>query len=400
MTYRLAALLLAALLALTACSSPAPTPSPEAPEPPASTAPEPQPEPELEPEPEPEIDNSWTFDAPENHQMDPEVLADLHAALPNSNVSSMVIVKDGAIVDEYYAEGYDENSAFEIHSCSKSFTSALMGIAIDQGLVGGVDDLLSDYLPQVADLPGTKKDLTLRHLLTQTSGLEWYEWGGGYHNWGEFRSAPNWVDYILSRDQVAQPGQLFNYSTGNTHLLAAALEAATGKPLLEYGKENLFDALGMETISWGTDPQGIADGGNGVVISARDAARFGQLYLQGGVWKDQQLVPADWVAQSTSVQNPGPGGSTGQYGYQWWIRPYAVNAFGTYKAAHGPAQYDAYHAFGAWGQYIFVVPELDLVTVITCAKAQDSYAPRPFFTDFVLAAYIPEEAAGEGGTAS
>ncbi len=399
MTCRILALFLAALMILTACSAPA-APAPQSPEPPpSSSAPEPLPEPPQEPEPEPEVDNSWTFDAPENHGMDPEVLADLHAALPNSAISSMVIVKDGAIVDEYYADGYDENSTFAIHSCSKSFTSALVGIAIHQGYLNGVEDLLSDYLPQVAELPGTKKDLTIRHLLTQTSGLEWYEWGSGYHNWEEFRSAPNWVEYILGRNQAAQPGQLFNYSTGNTHLLAAALEAATGKPLLEYGKETLFDALGMETISWGTDPQGVADGGNGVVISARDAARFGQLYLQGGVWKGRQLVPAEWVAQSTSVQNPGPGGSTGQYGYQWWIRPYAVNAFGTYRAPHGAKQYDAYHAFGAWGQYIFVVPELELVTVITCVKPQDSYAPRPFFTDFVLAACIPEEAAGEGGTA-
>ena len=195
--------------------------------------------------------------------------------------------------------------------------------------------------------------------------LEWYEWGGSYSNWEEFRSAENWVDYILGRQQVAQPGAVFNYSTGNTHLLAAALEAAVGKSLLEYGQENLFAPMGIETLTWGTDPQGVTDGGNGVRISSRDAARFGQLYLQKGSWKGEQLVPADWVAESTSVQNPGPGGSTGQYGYQWWIRPYGVNAFGTYQAPHGAAQYDAYHAFGAWGQYIFVVPELELVTVFT-----------------------------------
>lgn len=390
MNCRILALLLAVLLTLAACSPKAPVSGASAPEPPAPSAGSPAPEPEPLPEPEP--DNSWTVDAPENHRMDPAVLEDLHRVLPASPISAMVIVRDGVLVDEYYAGDYDENTVFEIHSCSKSFTGALVGIAIDQGYLGGVEDPLSHYLPQVEELPGTKSELTLRHLLTQTSGLEWYEWGGGYSNWQEFRSAGNWVEYILGRDQAAQPGQLFNYSTGNTHLLAAALEAATGKPLLEYGKENLFDPLGMETITWGTDPQGIADGGNGVVISARDAARFGQLYLQGGVWKGEQLVPADWVAESTSVQNPGPGGSTGQYGYQWWIRPYGVNAFGTYQAPHGAAQYDAYHAFGAWGQYIFVVPELELVTVITCVGPHDSYAARPYFTDYVLAACIPEEA--------
>ncbi len=212
----------------------------------------------------------------------------------------------------------------------------------------------------------------IRALYRCTSSLEWYEWGSGYSNWEEFRAAPNWVDYILGRTQVAQPGALFNYSTGNTHLLSAALEAATGMDELEFGKQNLFDKLGIESIQWGTDPQGIVDGGNGVEMTARDAARFGQLFLNGGVWNGEQLIPADWVTQSTSVQNAGPGGSTGQYGYQWWVR-----SFGGY---------DTYYAFGAWGQFIFVVPELDLVTVITSPGPQSSYASRPYFTDYVLAA--------------
>lgn len=388
----LAALLAAVLLVCAACS---PASAPSAPDPvpaPSSSSvpepvPEPEPESEPEPEPEPAVDNSWEFGPPEEHEMDPEVFGRLHTALAGSAVSSLVTVKDGVIIDEYYKNGYDENSTFDIHSCSKSFTSALIGIAIQQGYLGGVEDLLSDYLPQVKELEGTKKDLTLRHLLTQTSGLEWYEWGGSISNWVEFRTAKNWVDYILGRRQVARPGEVFNYSTGNTHLLAAALEAATGKSTLEYGTENLFGPLGMETISWHTDPQGVADGGNGVNISARDAARFGQVFLQGGVWKGEQLVPAAWVEESTSVKNGGAGDGTGSYGYQWWIRPYSVNAYGTYGNPHGTAQYDTYMAFGAWGQFIFVVPELQLVTVITSEGPQNSYAPRPYFTDYVLAAY-------------
>ena len=334
-----------------------------------------QPEPESDPEPEPEADNSWQLDAPQNHGMDPALFEQLHAVLAGSQLSAMVTAKDGVLIDEYYQEGYDESSVFALHSCSKSFTGALVGIAIEQGYFGGVDDLLSDYLPQVASLEEGKRQLTLRHLLTHTSGLEWYEWGGGRSNWMEFQSAENWVEYILGRSLVAQPGTLFNYSTGNTHLLSAALTEATGMDELQYAEENLFGPLGMESVEWGRDPQGICDGGNGISMSARDAARFGQLYLQGGSWQGQQLVPANWVEASTSVQNPGPGGRTGQYGYQWWI-----NSFGA-------KNYDTYFAFGAWGQYIFVVPELDLVTVITSNYPSDSYAPWPYFTDYVLAAY-------------
>ena len=228
---RILTILLACALALAACSAPAPSGGSQPPLPAASVpAPEPepgpQPQPEPDPEPEPPPVFQWRTEAPEEHQMDPEVLDHLHRALAGSSVYAMVTVKDGVIIDEYYQPGRDENSVFDLHSCSKSFTSALLGIAIQEGYIGGVDDLLSDYLPQAARLEGAKKELTLRHLLTHTSGLEWYEWGGGASNWSEFRRAENWVDYILGRRLVARPGERFNYSTGNTHLLAAAIEAA------------------------------------------------------------------------------------------------------------------------------------------------------------------------------
>lgn len=343
--------------------------------PPSSAAAEPA-VPEPAPAPEPEPDNSWTLDAPENHGMDPAVLTRLHEALAGSSVYAMVTAKDGVLIDEYYGEGYDETSVFPLHSCSKSFTGALVGIAIDEGLFGGVDDPLSDYLPQAAEPEDARKrQITLRHLLTHTSGLEWYEWGGGQSNWAEFQSAPDWVAYILGRRLTAEPGAAFNYSTGNTHLLSAALQQAAGKSLLEYGREKLFEPLGMDSVVWRADPQGVTDGGNGISMTARDAARFGQLYLEGGVWNGRRLIPADWLAQSTAAQNNGAGDGTGGYGYQWWVRSF------------GEGGYDTYYAFGAWGQYVFVVPELDLVTVIASHYPQNSYAPRPFFTDYVLAAY-------------
>lgn len=374
------AFLLAVLLALTSCTGAAASRSAAEESRPAASAPlEPEPASVSEPEPaepEPEPDNGWTLDAPENHGMDPAVFARLHEALTDSSVYAMVTAKDGVLIDEYYGEGYDETSVFPLHSCSKSFTGALVGIAIEQGILGGVDDPLSDYLPQMAELEDVRKgQITLRHLLTHTSGLEWYEWGGGQSNWAEFQSAPDWVDYILGRRLTAEPGAVFNYSTGNTHLLSAALQQAAGKSLLEYGRENLFEPLGMDSAAWRADPQGVTDGGNGISMTARDAARFGQLYLEDGVWNGRRLIPADWLAQSTAAQNNGAGDGTGGYGYQWWVRSF------------GDGGYDAYYAFGAWGQYIFVVPELDLVTVIASHYPQNSYAPRPFFTDYVLAAY-------------
>lgn len=371
---RILILILAAALSLSACSNTPPASAVDIPVSSAASTPAAEPTPPPEPEPEPVVDNSWKLDTPENHNMDPEVFTRLHEALSGSTVYAMVTAKDGVIIDEYYQDGYDETDIFDLHSCSKSFTSALVGIALEQGLIGSIDDPLSDYLPQVLELEDTdKQQITLRHLLTHTTGLEWYEWGGGASNWEEFRSAPNWVDYILGRKLVTQPGAQFNYGTGGTHLMAAALEQAVGSDALTYGKENLFEPLGMESVEWGADPQGVIDGGNGISMTARDAARFGQVYLDGGIWHGEQLISTEWLEQSTSVQNAGPGGSTGEYGLSWWVRPFGG--------------YDTYYAFGAWGQYIFVVPELDLVTVIASAGPQDSYAPRPYFTDYVLAAY-------------
>ncbi len=348
-----------------------------------------EPEPVPEPEPEPEPDNNWQFDSPENHAMDPDVLEDLHAALPGSGIHSVVTVKDGVIIDEYYEESYDEESLFEIYSASKSVTSALIGIAIDEGYIGSVEDPVSQYLPQILEQEDSRKHgLTLRHLLTHTSGLEWYEWGGGYSNWGEFRTAENWVDYILGRNLLYEPGTVFNYSTGNTHLLSAVLQAATGMSQEEYCREKLFDPMGISELAhWRTDGQGIADGGNGLFISARDAAKFGQLFLDEGVWKGEQLVPASWVEESTTAKNNGAGDGTGSYGYQWWMRSFDVGGYGTYQPPHGQGRYTAYYAFGHAGQFIYVIPEMNMVVVFT-SDCQSSYAPRPYFADYLLAAYM------------
>ena len=316
----------------------------------------------------------WTVEDPADHGLDPAALERFHQALEGTVVEAAVTIRDGVIVDEYYADGYDADSTFPIHSASKSVTSALFGIALEEGYFNGVDDLLADYLPEVNDQADTRKQsITMRDLLTQTSGLEWYEWGSGYHNWEEFRAADNWVDYILSREMVAEPGAVFCYSTGNTHLIGAALERATGRGLMDYAGEKLFCPLGITSAEWGTDPQGIADAGNGLTMTARDAARFGQLFLQGGQWEGEQLVPADWVSASTTTQAMGYGDGTGSYGYQWWIRQMGA--------------YDSFFAFGAYGQYIIVLPELDMVTVLTSAPG-NSYTARNLMIDYLLPAVV------------
>jgi CubicO group peptidase (beta-lactamase class C family) len=322
-----------------------------------------------EPNPEPMV---WDVDAPENHGMDSAVFDSLHTALQGTQVNAAVTVKDGVIVDEFYQDDYDENSVFRFNSCSKSFTSALIGIAIDEGLIAGVDVPISEYFPQV--IGTTKEGITIRHLLEHTSGIEWYEFGGSAESFWGMNNADNWVDYVLERPMDAEPGATFAYSTGGTHLLAAILEQATAESLFDYAKKHIFDPLGMDSVRWRADPQEILDGGNGIEMTARDAAKFGQLFLDGGASNGRQLVPEAWVKTSTSVQ-VARSGNYGSYGYQWWIRPF------------GAAGYDTYYAMGAMGQFIVVVPELDLVTVITSSMSGQTDGPYVYISDYILAAY-------------
>lgn len=290
----------------------------------------------------------WQKDSPQNQGVDPAVLNDVHETFDSFPLLSSVIVRNGYIVDEYYKDGYDENSVFVLNSASKSVTSALIGIAVDMGLIESVDVPISTYFPQVLENGGYWAEITIRHLLTHTSDIDmsdtadWYDW----------RSSANWVQYILDRSVTSRPGTVFNYSTGNTHLLSAILQQASGMTLEEFGKRYLFDPMEMNSASVSADAQGISDGGNGVSMNIYDMAKFGMLYLNGGEWQGSQLVSRDWVTQSTTVQFERDSGSA-DYGYQWWVRTF------------GDHDYPAYFAQGHAGQYIFVVPDLQLVIAMT-----------------------------------
>ena len=291
----------------------------------------------------------WQHDIPENHNVNKQALESLHESLDSYPINSEVIVKDGVIIDEYYKEGYDQNSVFTLQSTSKSITSALVGIAIDKGFIEGVDIPISTYFPQISEYGSEyKNQITIRHLLTHTTGLD----ASDTANWDEWLVSSNWVDYVLDRQAVSRPGTVFNYFTGNTHLLSAIIEKATGKTAYDFGKEYLFDKLNMDSVQCTTDPQGISDGGNGFALDPYDMAKFGQLYLNNGVWEGEQIISSEWIEQSTTLQFDRSSGSA-DYGYQWWVRTF------------GEQNYPAYFAQGHAGQYIFVVPDLELVVVFT-----------------------------------
>ncbi|MDX9871461.1 MAG: serine hydrolase [Clostridia bacterium] len=176
-------------------------------------------------------DNDWQFDTPENHGVDGAILERFHDAIKEIEMYSVVIVKDGYIIDEYYKQDYDERSVFRLNSCTKSFTSALIGITLEKGLLDSVDTKLTEFFPQLADSDSAyKKEITIAHLLEHTSGIRWPESGGPMFR--NFVESENWVDFVLSQPMAAKPGSRFNYSTGGSHLLSAIIEQAAGQALM------------------------------------------------------------------------------------------------------------------------------------------------------------------------
>lgn len=291
----------------------------------------------------------WQHDTLENHNINASAINSVHNTIDSYPINAEVIVKDGVIVDEYYKDGYDQNSVFTLQSTSKSVTSALIGIAIDKGYIPSVNEPISTYFPQILDSGSEyKSQITIWNLLTHTTGLN----ASDTANWSEWLASDNWVDYVLERPATSRPGTVFSYFTGNTHLLSAILQQATGKTAYEFGKEYLFDPLDMDSVQCSTDPQGISDGGNGFAMNVYDMAKLGELYLNNGNWNGEQIISEQWVKDSTTLQFDRSSGSA-DYGYQWWVRTFGENA------------YPAYFAQGHYGQYIFVVPDLDLVVAIT-----------------------------------
>lgn len=265
---------------------------------------------------------------------------------------SLILMRRGRIVYERYFNGSGRADSNNIASVSKSILSALVGIAMDKGFFLTAEDRIADYLPAyfatIAD--PRKLDLTIRELLTMTHGLAWEENEAGR----SFNGSRDWVADILSLPISNEPGTLFHYSTGASHLMSAVLTEATGMSVCEFAHRFLFEPIGIEAEFWGLDPAGYFAGGHSVSMTARELARFGQLFLNEGRWQGEQIVPGWWAAASTSPRID-IGDNYAGYGYYWWL-----NRVGSY---------DMFSALGAGGQILHVIPELEIVMVTTHSMA-------------------------------
>ena len=281
------------------------------------------------------------------------------------NLHSLIVVKDSKIVVEEYFGQFDAKTKHYTASVTKSVGSILIGIAIDRGLLSGLDDgildmRLSELFPEYQVTLGAdprKADIRFRHILTMSAGFEWdeetYPYNDQRNDWVRVRDAPEPARLMLEQRVAHNPGKVFNYSGGLSMLLAYLIERETEMGAAAFAKRYLFEPLGISDYEWRNLTGGLIDFPGGLSMRPRDMAKIGQLYLNGGRWNGEFIVSKDWVTESTrehiiNVDSP-------NYGFQWWCGKFYYRDRSVYL----------YMASGHGGQKIFVVPDFNLVVVIT-----------------------------------
>jgi CubicO group peptidase (beta-lactamase class C family) len=333
-------------------------------------------------QPPPALTDGWPTASADTVGLDPAPLEAAANAIGEGtfpNVDSMLVVRQGRLLHETYFHGFDRERLHDLRSATKSITSALVGIAIDEGLLTGVDE---PVLPRLGGDAGVrnfdprKRAITVEHLLTMTPGLACDDWNtASPGNEEKMYKERDWVKFILDLPMVADPGTRYGYCTGGVVTLGAVIGNASGQRADAYARQVLFGPLGITRAEWELTPTGAVDTGGHIRMRPRDMAKLGQLFLQRGLWNGRRVVSEAWVERSTSFRVRTT--SNQEYGYLWWRR--------ATERAGAPVQ--TFYAVGNGGQHIIVAPELDLVAVFTGSNYDASaLVPQQIFDRYVLTA--------------
>jgi CubicO group peptidase (beta-lactamase class C family) len=296
----------------------------------------------------------WRQSTPEAQGIDSTVLAHMVESISqkNLNVHSVTVLRHGFVVMDAYFYPYREDELHDVASVTKSITSALVGIAVDKGLVSTERRLLS-YFPDEApkDPEPSKKQITVDNLLTMRPGMD-CGFKPGEQELEAMRRTDDWVRYALALPMINPPGTKFGYCSPGFHLLSSIVTAVTHEPEAHFGRKYLFEPIGIREVVWPPDGQGRTHGWGDSHFFTHDLARVGYLYLHKGNWNGRQIISSDWVARSTAVHtNTGRPGV--DYGYGWWLYP-----------NQNPPEFSAN---GRGGQKITVWPDKDMIVVVTGA---------------------------------
>jgi CubicO group peptidase (beta-lactamase class C family) len=313
-----------------------------------------------------DLSREWPTAAPDEQGFDEARLAiALNVARSRPHLRSILVVRNGyLVVEEYFAT--DRDTLTNVQAVTTSFLSALVGIAVKNGAIQSVDQSIADFLVPgvVATLDNAHRGITIRHLLTMTSGLQWQEGTAAEASGFQASGFTDLWRYALSKPVAEPPGTRINYNSGAASLLSVILTRATGMSTLDFARQAILEPLGIDSISWVRDGE-YWYGGSAMRMRARDMAKLGALYVNNGVSAGAQVVPADWIATSLTpvVANGVPyryGPVDGMnYGFMWWID-------------RQPAR-DAFFAWGFGGQFVYCVPALNLVIVTTTDAAALTY---------------------------
>ncbi len=281
-------------------------------------------------------------------------------AFPDTEIHSAIVMRHGKVIGEIHPTPFKAEYSHTLFSCSKTFTSAAIGIAIGEHRLKLTDRLATffpEYLPR--EVGEWLADITIEDLLTMRSGFVFFD---------EVRSEHlDWIKTYLNHPMNAKPGTKFQYDSLDTYLLSAIIQKVTGMTLLEYLKPRLFEPLYINKVKWEVSPEGVNTGGWGLYLQSESLAKFGQLLLQQGKWEGKQLIPAEWVK---AMMAPHAGDF---YGYQMWMCDWQ----------------EAARADGAYGQYIIVNPRQDIVVVITQCLRGDGKKEQSLIKNVLFPGIVP-----------
>lgn len=338
-------------------------------------------------------DDGWDTAHPNDAELDSSLLLalinELTAFEPDSlrepYIHSILIARDGKLVLEEYFHGYHEDRTHDSRSAGKTIGSVLLGIALQQGSIQSLDEPLYEFyggIDQFDNPDARKRRITLRHAVTMSTGLDCDD--GNYDNPGnedvmqEQDAEPDWYRYALSLSMAREPGEAAVYCTGGINLIGGAIEAATSTALLTFFDKYLAQPLGIDMYYANLMPTEKLYLGGGLRLRPRDFLKIGQVYLDGGQWRGQRLVPESYVSRSLTAQSSI--NAPDDYGFSWWRTSYAIDG----------REIDVQYASGNGGQMLFVVPELDMTIMINAGNYGDGrtrsrYRDR-FLSEFILPA--------------
>jgi CubicO group peptidase (beta-lactamase class C family) len=294
---------------------------------------------------------SWQTSTPEEQGMDSASLARLIETVGTYKQDSLMIIRHGKIVAEAYYAPYDTNISHDLRSVTKSVVSTLIAIALQRGILDGVDHPIVDFFSDkhISNVDENKKAMTIQSLLDMTSGIEWRE--RAYtpdETIMRMYASPDRTEFVLNQPMSSAPGTKFYYNSGNPYVLSALITKKTGQSAFDFAKKELFEPLGITSAQWGrVDAQGVTDGEAGLFLSPHDMAKVGYLYLHNGIWDGKQIIPPSWVDR---VKEGTVSATFGfHYSNLWWSLP----------------EKGAYMALGRHSQVILVLPKLDVLAVMT-----------------------------------